>query len=40
MNYDLDQVSKDFDELSQLLFEMQMKLDEHNQNVLFDLEIE
>ena len=40
VNYDLDQVSKDFDELSQLLFEMQMKLDEHNQNVLFDLEIE
>ena len=40
VNYDLDQVRKDYDEISKLLFEMQMKLDEHNQTVEFDVDIE
>ena len=40
VNYDLEKVKKDYEEVSKLLFEMQMKLDEHNQNVLFDLEID
>ncbi len=28
VNYDLEQVKKDYDEISKILFEMQMKLDE------------
>ena len=40
VNYDLEQVRKDFDEISKVLFEMQMKLDEHNQSVEFDIDIE
>ena len=40
VNYDLEQVKKDYDEISKVLFEMQMKLDEHNQTVEFDADIE
>ena len=40
VNYDLQQVKKDYDEVSKLLSEMQMKLDEHNQTVEFDIDIE
>lgn len=40
VNYDLEQVKRDYDEISKLLFEMQMKLDEHNQTVEFDVDIE
>lgn len=40
VNYDLQQVRKDYDDISKLLFEMQMKLDEHNQTVEFDIDIE
>lgn len=38
VNYDLDQVKKDYDEISRVLFEMQMKLDEHNQTVEFEVD--
>ena len=40
VNYDLEQVRKDYDEISKILFEMQMKLDEHNQTVELDIDIE
>ena len=40
VNYDLEQVRKDYDETSKVLFEMQIKLDEHNQTVEFDVEVE
>ena len=40
VNYDLERVQKDFDEVSKLLFEMQLKLDEHNQNAVFDIDID
>jgi hypothetical protein len=40
VNYDLERVKKDYDEISKVLFEMQMKLDEHNQTVEFDVDIE
>ena len=40
VNYDLEQVKKDYDEISKVLFEMQMKLDEHNQTVEFEIDIE
>ena len=40
VNYDLEQVRKDYDEVSCLLFEMQMRLDEHNQTVEFDVDVE
>ena len=39
-NYDIEKVMEDYDKISRLLFEMQMKLDEHNQTVLFELDIE
>ena len=40
VNYDLEQIRKDYDEVSKVLFEMQMKLDEHNQTVEFDIDLE
>ena len=40
VNYDLEQVQKDYEEISKVLFEMQMKLDEHNQSVEFNVDIE
>ena len=40
VNYDLEQVRKDYDEVSKVLFEMQMKLDEHNQTVEFDVDLD
>ena len=40
VNYDLERVQKDFDEVSKLLFEMQLKLDEHNQSAVFDIDID
>ena len=40
VNYDIEQVKNDYDEISRLLFEMQLKLDEHNQEVEFEIEFE
>ncbi|MBR1796484.1 MAG: hypothetical protein IJ757_00495 [Clostridiales bacterium] len=39
-NYDVEKVKRDFEEVSKTLFEMQMKLDVHNQTVQFDVDIE
>ena len=40
VNYDLEQVKKDYDETSRLLFEMQLKLDEFNQTVEFEVDVD
>ena len=40
VNYDLEKVKKDYEELSSVIFEMQMKLDEHNQTVEFDISVD
>ncbi len=40
VNYDLEQVQKDYEEISKVPFEMQIKPDEHNQSVEFHVDIE
>ena len=40
VNYDIERVKNDYDEISRLLFEMQLKLDEHNQKVEFEIDFE
>ena len=39
VNYDLEQVKKDYDRISLEITEMQMSLDKYNQTVMFDLDI-
>ena len=40
INFDPEVVARDFDEVSKILFEMQMKLDQHNQTTEFDVDID
>ncbi len=39
INYDLDQVKKDYERVSETIMEMQMALDKYNQTVQFDVDI-
>ena len=39
INYDLDKVKKEYEEISQTVMEMQMALDKYNQTVEFEVEI-
>ena len=38
LNYDKDEVKADFDKIAQELIELQLKLDEINSSVYFDIE--
>jgi hypothetical protein len=39
INYDLEQVKKDYDYVSKTIMEMQMAIDHYNQTVKFEVDI-